>query len=156
MLKETERIEDQLKRAFHGEAWHGPSVKEAVAGVSPEAAAQRPVKEAHSIWELVHHITAWVDIVRRRVQGEVFDVTDDMNFPPVTDTAQTAWQESLRRMEAAETELRRIILGLPESRLDQPALEGSPTVYILLHGAIQHSLYHAGQIVLLKKAVDKG
>src|SRR5688572_12436756 len=102
-MKETERIEDQLKRAFYGEAWHGPSVKEAVAGVTAEAAAERPVKDAHSIWELAHHITAWVDIVRRRVQGEVFNVTDDMNFPPVTDTTQSAWLESLRQMEAAET-----------------------------------------------------
>lgn len=151
-MKETGRIEDQLKRAFHGEAWHGPAVKEALEGVTPDTAAQRPVKEAHSIWELVHHVAAWVDIVRRRVQGEVFNVTDDMNFPPVTDTSQTAWTESLRRMEAAETELRKTILGLPESRLKVPALEGAPTVYILLHGAIQHSLYHAGQIVLLKKA----
>jgi hypothetical protein len=79
-----------------------------------------------------------------------------MNFPPVSDTSLEAWNDSLLRMESAEAELRKTIRALPEARLDEAALEGAPAVYILLHGAVQHSLYHAGQIVLLKKALLKG
>ena len=152
-MSETQRIEDQLKRAFYGEAWHGPSVKEALEGVTPEIAVQRPLEGVHSIWELVGHITTWVDVVRRRALGQTETVTDEMNFPPVTDAGEAAWKEAIRRMESAETELRKTILQLPESRLDEPAVQNGPTVYILLHGAVQHSLYHAGQIVLLKKAI---
>jgi len=74
-MNETERIADQLKRAFHGEAWSGPSVREVLQGVTADIAAKRPIADAHSIWELVHHITAWVDIVRRRVAGEAVTVT---------------------------------------------------------------------------------
>jgi len=153
-MKETERIEDQLKRAFHGDAWHGPAVREALDGVSAEMAAQRPVPAAHSIWELVLHITTWLDVVRRRSLGEVFTVAEEINFPPVIDTSEAAWNESVRRMEAAETALRTAILQTPESRLDEPAAEGGMSVYILFHGAIQHSLYHAGQIMLLRRAIE--
>ena len=154
-MLETQRLADQLKRAFFGEAWSGPSVKEVIEGVSPEQAATVIVPGAHSSWELVHHIGAWVNIVRRRVDGEAVTVTEDINFPPVTDTSGVAWNAALKSLEEAEAELRATILRLPEARLEQPAVPGGDTVYVLLHGAVQHSLYHAGQIALLKKALGK-
>jgi uncharacterized damage-inducible protein DinB len=154
-MKETERIADQLKQAFYGEAWSGPSVKETLEGVTAEMAAKRPMPGAHSIWELTHHITAWVDIVRRRVEGEIVKVTLDVNFPPVGETSEAAWQQALKQMEQAEADLRKTILGIAESRLEEPGIEGGDLVYVLAHGAVQHSLYHAGQIMLLKKAVEK-
>ena len=58
-MSEIERMLDQLKRAFEGEAWHGPSVKEAIAGVTAAQAHARPLANAHSIWELVQHIAVW-------------------------------------------------------------------------------------------------
>jgi uncharacterized damage-inducible protein DinB len=150
-MTETERIADQLKRAFYGEAWSGPSVREVLEGVTPEKAARRPLDEAHSIWELVHHITAWVDIVRRRVAGETVMVTSTVNFPPVREVSAVAWQESIKAMNNAEERLRQFILEVPESRFDEPVPPTGDSVYVLLHGAVQHSLYHAGQIALLKK-----
>lgn len=49
---ELARIAEQLRRSFEGEAWHGPSVLEALGGVSPDEANQHPITDAHSIWEL--------------------------------------------------------------------------------------------------------
>jgi hypothetical protein len=154
-MNETERIGDQLKRAFYGEAWSGPCVNEVLEGVTPEMAAKRPLPDVHSIWELVHHIAAWVNIVQRRVLGEAVAVCEDINFPPVRETTHEAWQQSKRSMAGAEEELRATILRLPQSRLDEPAIPGGDSVYVLLHGAVQHSLYHAGQIALLKKGLLK-
>ena len=81
-------------------------------------------------------------------------MTEDVNFPPVKDTKERAWKESIRRMEQAEEELRKTILRTPEARLEEPGIAGGASVYVLFHGAIQHSLYHAGQIMLLKKSLD--
>src|SRR6266705_2501404 len=152
-MKETERIADQLRRAFYGEAWHGPSVGEALDGVTAEMAVQRPLGNAHTIWELVHHIAAWSDIARRRIERETVQVTEEVDWPPVVDTGEPGWKESLKRLEIAESELRKTALRIPESRLEEPAVEGGSLVYVLLHGVVQHSLYHAGQIVLLKKSL---
>ena len=150
---ETERIADQLKRAFHGEAWSGPSVKESLEGVTAEMAFEQALPEAHSIWELVHHITAWVQFVHKRVvSGESVNVTQELNFPPVNDKSEGAWQESITKMEAAEEALRKAILDFPESRLNEIFHAQSGTsYYIQMHGAVQHSLYHAGQIILMKR-----
>ena len=50
---ETARIADQLRRAFYGGAWHGEALFEILRGVTAKQAAARPIKSAHSIWELV-------------------------------------------------------------------------------------------------------
>src|SRR5689334_20260856 len=105
-MNEIERMADQLKRAFYGDAWSGPSVKDVLDGVTSESAVQRPIADAHSIWELVNHITAWVNIVRSRVIGETVTVTDSINFPPISDSSEAAWLESLKAMKRAEAALR--------------------------------------------------
>ena len=60
IVRETEKIVNQLHRAFVGEAWHGPAVLEILKGVSAEQALARPLDGGHSIWELALHIEAWV------------------------------------------------------------------------------------------------
>jgi hypothetical protein len=57
-IDELPRIVDQLRRAFEGDAWHGPSVLEALTGVNAKMAAAKPIPTAHSIWEIVEHIGA--------------------------------------------------------------------------------------------------
>ncbi len=69
MSGEARRLEEQLRRALEGKAWHGPSVLESVAGVSAEQAAAHPVPGAHSIWELVLHLGTDYSLVLRRLAG---------------------------------------------------------------------------------------
>ena len=68
-MNEIERIVDQLRRAFEGNAWSGPSVLEVLAGVAPEQAAAKPVPGAHSIWENVLHIGTDHDVVTSPAPG---------------------------------------------------------------------------------------
>jgi len=150
-MSETGRIADQLRRAFEGEAWHGPGLKEVLAGVTAPRAAARPIASAHSIWEIVAHVAAWEDTVRRRLQGELVELTDAEDWPRAEDAGEKAWAALLRRLEDGNVALRQTILGFDDSRLDQPPGGNRSTAYTLMHGAIQHDLYHAGQIALLKK-----
>lgn len=151
-MGEVARIQDQLRRAFAGEAWHGPSVLEALAGVDAESAAARPLSGAHSIWEMVLHLAAWEDVVRRRLSGEaVTDVSDALDWPSVDTEGSAAWESSLRRLREGHRGLEEALAGLEDARLEQTVPGESDTVYTMLHGVIQHDLYHAGQIALLRK-----
>lgn len=154
-MTETERIADQLNRAFVGEAWHGPAVMEILAGITPQQAAAHPIAGAHSIWELVLHITAWTNAVLQRLQGDPARLTDAEDFPAVTVSNEQAWEQARETIKQAHNELRSAILLIEDSRLDRPIIEGMSSVYVNLHGVIQHSLYHAGQIALLKKAFSE-
>lgn len=151
-MSETKRIGDQLRRAYEGQAWHGPSVKELLSDVTAEQAAARPIAGSHSIWEIVLHISAWEEGVARRLSGERAELSTEEDWPTVSDTSEAAWRKTLAALEANHLRLREALKSLDDARLDEPIVEGMSSVYGTLHGVIQHSLYHAGQIALLKKA----
>ena len=153
-MSEATRIADQLRRAFAGDAWHGDSLFEILNGVTAAQAAARPIKNAHTIWELVLHIAAWDNAVLRRLGGVAVELSDTQNFPTVTDTSETAWRKALAEVQRVHDELVEAVSVLSDSRLDEivPGKEGAHyTFYYMLHGVVQHELYHAGQIALLKK-----
>lgn len=152
-MTEVERITDQMKRAFVGEAWHGPAVEEILQSVTAQQAAARPLEGAHSIWELALHIAAWQRAGFRRLAGDRAQLSDAENFPAVADTGEQAWEQTRKALRQTYEELSEAISRLDESRLDQPIIEGMSSVYVTLHGIVQHTLYHAGQIAILKKAV---
>ncbi|HEV2114766.1 MAG TPA: DinB family protein [Terriglobales bacterium] len=150
-IEEIARISDQLKRAFEGDAWHGPSVLEVLEGVNAHAAAAKPVSGAHSIWELVLHIAAWDGAIRRRMDGQALQLTDEQDFPAVKDTSDTAWRNAIENLKQRHAELIKGVLAMPDYRLTSQVPGKDYDFYHMLHGAVQHELYHAGQIALLKK-----
>ena len=82
-MSELERLKDRVTRSLLGDAWHGPSIQELLRDISAEQAASHPIEGAHSIWEIVHHITCWHRVVQRRLRGEAFDPSDHENWKPV-------------------------------------------------------------------------
>jgi len=153
-MTETHRINSQLKRSQEGQAWHGPSLHELLDGVTAEQAGARPIPNAHSIWELVNHIITWEQIALRRLEGEgQLEIPDEINFPPAPDASESAWQDTLQSLKESHRTLREGIKKIDDARLEEIPSGTSYSFYVLLHGVIQHNLYHAGQIALLKKAI---
>jgi len=154
-MKEIQRIQDQLKRAYEGNAWHGPSVREVLDGVNAAQAHARPLANCHTIYELVRHIAVWEDVGRRRLQGDPADVeiSSPEDWPPPDDLSEEAWEQAKAALERGHRVLVEVVSSVAESRLDEAVYEGKSSVYVTLHGVIQHDLYHAGQIAMLKKAL---
>jgi len=157
-MNETERIIGELRRAMHGDPWHGSSLAGILDGVDATRAAARPMPGAHTIWEIVLHLTGWAREVGRRVRGEAPGEPAAGDWPKVTDTTPEAWQAALDDLRAAHEELFGALASFPDARLDQTmggdrdrALGTGVTWEQTLHGTAQHDAYHAGQIALLKK-----
>ena len=152
-MTEIERISDQLRRAHEGEAWHGPALEEILKGVDAQRALLRPLADSHNIWEIVLHIGAWEAMVRRRLSGEVVvDVTPEQDWPPVRDTGEAAWQKTLEEFRRGYEQLQQTMGRLTDRQLNEPIPGMGYNIYFMLHGIVQHALYHAGQIAILKKA----
>ena len=140
-MSELERIVDQLQRAYRGEAWHGPSIREVLDGVDVDAASARPVSNAHTIRELVVHVVVWEQEALARLAGKSRD-----DLPPEEDwpAGAPAWADLLDELDAAHERLTSAISELDAEPGDEALDEtvaGSPgTVYHLLHGVIQHNL----------------
>jgi uncharacterized damage-inducible protein DinB len=148
---EVARIVQQLEQAHEGGAWHGPSVGEALQGVSAAGAARRPIGSAHCIWELVHHVRVTDEAVRRHVTGASAGAEPD--WPTLTDTSETAWRSALEALRTTQRALRDAVSSLPEARLHETIPGQGHYYWHELLGILHHDLYHAGQISLLKKAL---
>jgi len=154
---ELDRIRDQFRRAFEGEAWHGPSVLALLDGVTAQQAAAHPIPGAHSIWELTLHIAAWERACLRRLNGDPAQLTDAEDWEPINDTSDAAWEAMKQQLIDNHHELLDAIARVDESRLDETIYQDPnipySSIYVTLHGVVQHDLYHAGQIAMLKKAL---
>ena len=154
MSHEVERIEKQLRLSFEGGAWHGPSVLEALEGVSVEAAYEHPVAGAHSIWELVLHLSGTYRLVLRRLEGDDTHLTANEDWPRAPAPTPSAWQDAIRTLRELNERMRREVIRFDSDRLDEPLVAEPPySAYTQFIGLTQHDLYHAGQIVILKRAL---
>jgi uncharacterized damage-inducible protein DinB len=148
MKTETEKIITLLKRTYEAGAWHGPSVKEALNGIDGEI-AKKKLPNTHCIIELVGHVIAWRQYVLERLAGNnSFVVSDEMNFPKRED-----WETLLNELDESQKELLDAVQKFPVYKLAElvPLSEQNYTYYTLLNGIIHHDLYHAGQIMLIRR-----
>jgi uncharacterized damage-inducible protein DinB len=151
-VSEVEFIADQLKVAFDGEAWHGPALMEILDGINAQTAAAHPIPAAHSIWELVVHLSTWERVISQRIQGQEFMPSDDENFPQVHQATDSAWREAVKMLRTTHAELIQLVSAMKEPRLDERVPGKDYDLRFMLTGAVQHAAYHGGQIALLKKA----
>ena len=125
--------------------------------VTAAQAAAHPIRGAHSIWELTLHIRAWEGACLRRLNGDPAQLSDQEDWEPVNDFSEASWEKTKHDLRDTHEQLLQAIGALNDSRLDQPILDHPEikfsSVYVTLHGGVQHDLYHAGQIAILKKAL---
>ncbi|HEV3039931.1 MAG TPA: DinB family protein [Candidatus Angelobacter sp.] len=149
------RIADQLHRAFDGDPWHGSPVREILSGLSEGQASKHVLASGHSIWELVNHVNRW----ERAALGAINGVPMPQSPPPEVDWPapspgnETAWKSSVDQLFTTNKQLVEAIKGLQDSRLQETVPGRSYDFYYLLLGIIQHGLYHAGQMAILRKGL---
>ena len=158
MTPDAKRLIDQLEREFEGDPWHGPSLKKILTGITAEQAARHYDAGAHSIWELVLHVTGWKREVADRLEGKLAGDPAAGDWPTLGEASEARWQAAKTDLEGAHADLIAAIGGLPDSRLHEPvrdernpALGTGMTAWQTISGLIQHDVYHAGQIAILKK-----
>ncbi len=153
MNTECLRIADQLRRAYEGKAWHGPCLRDLLAGVDAKHAAAHPVEGAHSIWELVSHIGMWNGAGLGAIQGNPMPQSwsPEQDFPPVATATPEAWRQAQDELFAINGKVCKAIEAFDDARLNEIVPGRKYNYYFLLHGLVQHALYHGGQIALLKK-----
>ena len=141
---------EELQCIYNGDAWHGSSLCASLAGITAAEAAASPIPGAHTIWELVAHVTAWEDVWRRRIEGAQVNEPEEGDFPRTPAPTTEAWGQTLAHLNRVHEEFLRVIAALPETALKQ-TVPGKPyTTEFMLEGAVRHHVYHAGQVALLK------
>jgi hypothetical protein len=152
-MTEPQRISTLLTQIHQGPAWHGPSLRETLEGVDARLASRRLLPHVHTIWELVLHLTAWLDIFRLRVMDKQHvEVSKEMDWPRMPSYTEENWQRSLAALFDAAEKASQMALEIPVERYEE-SIEGDSAapLYTVLNGLISHTAYHAGQIAILRK-----
>ena len=156
---QVELLIESLDEAFHGPAWHGPSLRVALRGLNARQAAARPTKERHNLWELAVHCAYWKYAVQRRLLGkkEHTFAYPGHNFfarPNGSKNAKPSesdWKRDLALLSKTHDDLCDTVSHLDEGELDRPSRGSRQTPRFMIEGIAMHDVYHAGQIQLLRK-----
>lgn len=156
-MREPTAIETLLAlvdEAFDRTAWHGPTLRAALRGVSPRQAEWRPGPRRHNIHELTLHAAYWKHVVRRRLTGDrsVRFPLDGSNWFAV-DRSRT-WKEDIRLLADEHRKLRAVVAAFPARRLHAFVIGRRQTAAFTIRGIAAHDLYHAGQIQLIKTMME--
>jgi hypothetical protein len=148
-----------LAKAAAGDAWYGPSVRSLVEDLTPAEAAAHPVPGGHSIWEVLLHMTSWAREVERRLGGGEPEPPADGDWPEVGAPTAEAWERAVGDFLAAGERLGARVGAFDAAWAGavggerRPELGTGVSYAEMAAGVLEHTVYHAGQIALLRKQV---
>ena len=152
--KELPRIITMLQNAFDGSAWHGASVMDILNRVTPELAIKKS-KHIHRICELVSHMTTWRIYALKQLLGEYeYDVSQKENWKEFSTLDESTWVQTKRELVDSQQLLIEALQNISDEKLDDPVHGKSFSYYTMIHGVIQHDLYHLGEIALLSRELN--
>jgi hypothetical protein len=142
-----------LAEGFARSAWHGPNLRQSLKGVSAKQAAWRPADGCHNIWELVLHAAYWKYVVRRKIEGGkrgsfALKGSNFFTRPEKGIAMEAAWRADFALLDkehrALEQSVRRVLRSNPSRRLLR-----------MLYGVAFHDVYHAAQVRLLRRLMER-
>ena len=154
-------LAEQLRKAFASDPWYGPPTADLLAPLTAAQAATRAQASAHTIWEIVLHMTAWQREVASRLSG-VSPKPPPADWPTPPPPTEESWRQArfelgqslelvATNVEALSSEELKLLVGATRDR----ALGSGVTRAAMVLGLLQHNAYHAGQIGLLAKALSE-
>jgi hypothetical protein len=150
-MKLLSQIAKQFRDVHFGGNWTGVNMKETLADVSWQE-ARTQVDSLNTIAALVYHSNYYVNAVLKVLKGEPLNAHDKFSFEVPLIESQEDWENLLAKTWVEAREFADLLEQLPESRLwDFIAEEKYGNYYRNIHGIIEHTHYHLGQMVLLKK-----
>ena len=151
-MSETRRIRGMLRSVSRGPAWHGPSISDNLEGITAAQAASHPIPGVHSIWEIVQHVSAWEREVAQVLGGKPHvNMHGEDDWPSVNDTSEEAWEKAVGDLRAGHMTLAEAIGQFNEDDLGNIVPGRDFPWSAVLHGVIHHSVYHSGQIAILRR-----
>ena len=142
-----------LEEAYEKKTWHGPNLKQSIKGVSAKQAAWRPGPSRHNIWEVTLHAAYWKYAVRRRIEGGKrgsFALKGSNFFarPEKGKLSEAAWKTDKKLLEREHRALGHVVAKVLRTASSAKFLRQ-------LYGVAFHDIYHAGQIRLLRRLMER-
>jgi uncharacterized damage-inducible protein DinB len=145
-MTQTQQIADSYRAVTIKGAWYGPSLAELLAKISPELATMPPAPGAHTISALLQHLLLWNERIRNTSESNPmprWEAEKEWAEPPIP------WNELIARWNDSRDLLEVQIRNFPIKDLGKQVPGRSYPYETMLQGAVQHAIYHSGQISMV-------
>lgn len=149
----SSHIAKHFREVYFGGNWTASNFKQHLADITWEQATTH-VYTLNTIAVLVYHTNYYISAVMKVLEGEPLSASDKFSFdcPPIH--SEEDWQNLLEKSFTDAERFAALIEQLPDSKIWEPFSDGKyGNYYRNLQGVIEHTHYHLGQIVLIKKIV---
>jgi len=152
-MKVTAQIAKHFREIHFGVNWTWSNLQGQLTDVTVTEANAK-IDSFNTIAALAFHINYYVGAILKVLEGGPLNASDQFSFDHPPFETQQAWNDFLQKMWRDAEAFAKLVEQLPDERLwenfDDPKY-GS--YYRNLHGVIEHSHYHLGQIAILKKLI---
>lgn len=149
-MKVMDLVVERLRMTFEGRAWHGPPFTVQLEGIDAGQAKAHPIEGRHSIWEIVNHAAFWMEKTRTALEGEAMpDIKGTEDWPPAGETEEE-WTEAKEALRRTYESLIESVTSFDMSRLGETVPKRKYNFFVMLHGIVDHNVYHMGQIAILR------
>jgi uncharacterized damage-inducible protein DinB len=152
-MNQAQQITKHFRDVHFGGNWTSVNLKQSLSDVTWEQATTK-VDSLNTIAALVFHINYYISAVSNVLKGTPLDAHDKYSFdlPPVT--SEEDWTKMLDKSWSDAEQLTSLIEQLPDEKLFEIFVVEKYGNYLRnLMGLIEHTHYHLGQIVVIKKMV---
>ena len=150
-MKLVAQIAKHFREVHFGGNWTSVNLKDTLAGINWLQATTR-VYSFNTIAALVYHVNYYVSVVSKVLQGESLNASDKYSFDMSPIQTDEDWQRLLDKLWTDAETFAMLIEQMPDSKLEEIFVdEKYGTYYRNLNGIIEHTHYHLGQMVLIKK-----
>ena len=151
----SKQIATHFKQLFFGGNWTSVDFTTTLKDVDWMMATGKE-KDFNTIAQLVFHVDYYIDVTLKVLQGEPLDAHDKFSFDCPEITSELDWEKLKNKLFSDAESYVSLVEQLPDSKLSEVfCLEKYGNYYRNIHGLIEHSHYHLGQIVILKKMTSK-
>ena len=149
----TKQIADHFRHLYFGGNWTSVNYKDTLSGIDRQQAITK-IGSLNTIATLVYHTNYYIIAVTKVLKGGSLDAHDKFSFdlPPIQ--SDEDWNKLLDNTWRDAENFANLIERLAEETLWEVFSDGKyGNFYRNLLGIIEHSHYHLGQIVAIKKLV---
>ena len=160
MQPELKTIISQLKDIQNGKLWMGANFSSRLEKITDKEAFIQPVKNMHSVAELLSHLTAWRKDAILKIRTGAGKLTENQkeNWPPAEELVQLGWAKVKSDYEQSLHELLNVLETKDDSFLEETYhdtdYKSEYTYRFLVQGLLHHDIYHLGQLGITIKYLN--
>ncbi len=151
-MKQVSEITNQFETTYEGKPWYGSSITKILSDVTEKVALWKPTENAHSIAQLVWHMTYWRQALIKKLEADLeykASMESEDNWSSPEKIRSVGWNTILEQFHESQQKLVDLLKKQDDSLLEKTYYK-EVTYREIITGILQHDIYHLGQIAYVK------